>query len=166
MTDSTARFGLPFIQPGQAQKELFHNEALATIDAALHAVAETRGQNVPPPAPAIGQGWIVGSAPTGDWADQADRLAVWTSGGWRFVEPVEMMRIWLRDAEVFSRWTGTEWIDGELSGSLVRIGGNAVVGAQQPAILDVGGGSVIDAEARAGIASILAALRAHGLIGT
>lgn len=166
MSDSTARFSLPFIQPGQAQKELFHNEALATIDAVLHAVAETRGENVPPPAPATGQGWIVGSAPAGDWTGQADRLAVWTAGGWRFVEPVETMRVWLRDAEIFSAWNGTAWIDGELSGSVLTIGGAAVVGAQQGAISDVAGGGVVDVEARAGIGAILAALRAHGLIGT
>jgi hypothetical protein len=29
MADTTPRFALPFILPGQAQKELFHNEALA-----------------------------------------------------------------------------------------------------------------------------------------
>lgn len=166
MPDFTARLGLPLIQPGQAQKEVFHNEALATIDAVMHPVAETRGQNVPPPGPSTGQGWIVGPAPNGDWADQADRLAVWTTGGWRFVEPVETMRVWLRDAGLFTAWNGAAWIDGELSGSVVLIDGVAVVGMQQAAISDVSGGTTIDAEARAGITAILAVLRAHGLIAT
>ncbi|WP_299328689.1 DUF2793 domain-containing protein [Parasphingopyxis sp.] len=166
MTDSTARFGLPFIQPGQAQKEVFHNEALALLDAALHPVAETRGDNIPPPIPAIGQGWIVGTAPTGDWSGQANRLAVWTAGGWRFVAPTEHMRVWVRDAEIYTVWDGAAWMDGELAGSVVRIDGVAVVSAQQAAIADIGGGSVIDAESRAGITAILAVLRAHGLIAT
>lgn len=34
MTDTSARFALPLILPGQAQKEIFHNEALALLDAA------------------------------------------------------------------------------------------------------------------------------------
>ncbi|HLZ79899.1 MAG TPA: hypothetical protein VKQ09_11235 [Sphingomonas sp.] len=35
MSDATTRFALPLIAPGQAQKELFHNEALARVDALL-----------------------------------------------------------------------------------------------------------------------------------
>ena len=37
---TTVRFALPLIAPGQAQKEAYHNEALAAIDAALHACVE------------------------------------------------------------------------------------------------------------------------------
>lgn len=166
MTDSTARWALPFIQPGQAQKEIFHNEALCLLDAAMHPVAEARGENVPPPSPVIGQGWIVGAAPTGDWADRADMLAVWTAGGWRFLAPVEGMRVWLRDQEAFSSWTGSEWRDGELTGVAVVIDGNSVVGTQQPPISDIAGGVVQDAEARSKITEILAVLRTHGLIAT
>jgi hypothetical protein len=40
MNDMTPRFGLPFILPGQAQKEHFHNEALLRVDAILSAAAE------------------------------------------------------------------------------------------------------------------------------
>lgn len=44
--------------------------------------------------------------------------------------------------------------------------GLQVVGAQQAAISDPAGGATTDAEARAAIASILDALKAHGLIAT
>jgi hypothetical protein len=37
---TTARFALPLIAPGQAQKEVYHNEALTAVDAALHACIE------------------------------------------------------------------------------------------------------------------------------
>lgn len=166
MTDATTRFGLPFIQPGQAQKELFHNEALALLDGAVHPAAETRGDNVPPSSPAAGQSWIVGASPTGDWAGQVEKLAIWTSGGWRFVDPMEGMQIWLRDSGVFSFWNGSEWRDGEQLCDAVVIAGQTVVREQQAAVSNVSGGAVIDGEARSAITSILEALRAHGLIAT
>lgn len=166
MSDMTARFGLPFIQPGQAQKEVFHNEALVLIDSAMHPAVETRGDNVPPSNPIVGQGWIIGVAPTGDWNGRSENLARWTAGGWRFLEPVEGMQIWLRNAGKFARWTGSEWRDGELVGDALVIAGQTVVGAQQTTVDDVTGGTIIDEEARAAITSILAALRSHGLIAT
>ena len=166
MTDATSRLGLPFIQPGQAQKELFHNEALALLDGAMHPAAETRGDNVPPATPEAGQCWITGASPTGDWAGNAEKLAIWTSGGWRFVDSVEGMQIWLRDSGVFSFWTGSEWRDGEQVCDALVIAGQTVVREQQVAVPDASGGAVIDGEARSAISAILTALRAHGLIAT
>src|SRR3546814_12942418 len=40
-------------------------------------------QMVPPQTPAPGECWIVGDAPSGDWAGWAGALACWTHGGWR-----------------------------------------------------------------------------------
>ncbi|MEG8028176.1 DUF2793 domain-containing protein [Sphingomonas aerolata] len=78
MTDETsARTGLPLLQPGQAQKEMGHNEALALIDLLLQPTVVTVGLNVPPAAPAPGACWIVGAAPTGDWGGMRRR---WRAG--------------------------------------------------------------------------------------
>ncbi|MGL4312420.1 MAG: DUF2793 domain-containing protein, partial [Sphingomonas sp.] len=35
MAETTSRLALPLLAAGQAQKEMFHNEALALIDLAL-----------------------------------------------------------------------------------------------------------------------------------
>ena len=56
---------------------------LVRIDAALHPVAETLGDDDPPASPVPGQCWIVGTTPTGAWSGQAGALAAWTNGGWR-----------------------------------------------------------------------------------
>jgi hypothetical protein len=166
MTDTTARFALPLLQPGQAQKELYHNEALAALDSGLHPVAETSGEDVPPPSPDPGQSWIVGPAPTGDWSGRANALATWTEGGWRILDPVEGMSVWIRADQFFARWNGSAWILGEVIGESLKLSGQQVVGAREEAIENVFGGVMVDAEARVAIAAILAALRGHGLIAT
>ncbi|RYD23975.1 MAG: DUF2793 domain-containing protein [Lysobacteraceae bacterium] len=163
--DRTPRLALPFLQPGQAQKETTHNEALALIDLTVQASVVAVGTNVPPVAPVAGNAWIVGTAPTGLWSGQARAIAGWTSGGWRFVMPREGMAVWsVADGQVARFVTGA-WITGVLAGSHVSIGGVDVVGPRRAAIPDPTGGTVIDVQARATILAILGCLRGHGLIG-
>lgn len=169
MSDTTSRLALPTIAPGQAQKELAHNEALARIDALLHACVEAVGVDDPPAAPAAGQAWIVGAAPTGDWAGQAGALAAWTEGGWRFVAPVPGMTAWSRADGLLARYDrgGGDpggWTLGVVAAQRVEVGGVQVLGARRPAVPIPAGGVTIDAEARAGIAAIVAALIGHGLV--
>ncbi|MEA3061867.1 MAG: hypothetical protein QOJ94_1648 [Sphingomonadales bacterium] len=164
MAEATARFALPFLIPGQAQKELFHNEALAVLDCALEAAIEGPPQASPPPSPAEGQCWIVAAGATGDWSGKAGCLAAWTSGGWRFVAPPAGMSVWNK-ADAFSmRYDGTGWSGGELVGSSLRIGGVQVVGERRAAIASPSGGTIIDAEARTALNAVIAALMSHGLI--
>lgn len=162
--DSTARLALPLLQAGQAQKEMTHNEALARLDLAVQAVVATAGLNDPPANPQIGECWIVGAAPTGDWADMAGALAGWTADGWRFVSAVDGAAVWVVDQAATARRIGGAWVIGDLAGQRVSIAGVKVVGAQAAAIADPIGGATVDDEARATIAEILLALRGHGLI--
>lgn len=165
MTTTTARHKLPLIVPGQAQKEMFHNESLAAIDALLHPAVEAAGIDTPPAAPAEGQSWIVGAAPGGAWAGHAQALASWTEGGWRFCAPVRGMRVTIRTTGLAAEWDGNGWREGELKATRLLIGGNQLVGARQAAIANPVGGTTVDSEARAAVSAMLAALRAHGLIG-
>lgn len=164
MSDTTARLRLPMIRPGQAQKELSHNEALAIIDLLIDAQVAGFALNTPPASPGLGAAWVVGSAPSGAWAGQAGRLAGWTEGGWRFVMPVEGMAVWVSEAAVIARFSGGAWILGDITGSRVVIDGVRVVGPRQPAVANPTGGTTIDTQARATLATLLAALRNHGLI--
>lgn len=166
MTEASGRFALPFIQPGQAQKELFHNEALAAIDMLLHPTVEAVAELTPPTAPTIGQGWALGASPTGAWSGHGGQLAVWTEGGWRFAMPAVGMALWARADGLPVRWSGTEWLIGELAAASLRVGGVQVVGEQGAAIVAPAGGTVIDSASRTSIISILQALRNHGLIAT
>ncbi|WP_454885147.1 DUF2793 domain-containing protein [Sphingomonas oryzagri] len=164
MTDATARLALPFISSGQAQKELFHNEALVRIDALLQPAVEAVLVDSPPSDPVPGQCWVVGESPTGAWAGQALSLAAWSDGGWRFVAPRAGMTVWSIADNVAARFDGAAWASGEIRGRRILVDGIAVVGTQQSAIADPVGGTAPDMEARAAISAILAAFRSHGLI--
>lgn len=146
--DRSARLALPYLHPGQAQKEMTHNAALAILDLAVQASVVAVGVNAPPPEPADGACWIVGDAPTGAWATHAGALAGWTVGGWRFVAPREGLTAWSVADAGLARFGEGEWR----------------LAARLPGIPDVSGGTVIDGEARVAIADMLHVLRNHGLI--
>ncbi len=162
----TARWGLPLLEAGQAQKEMTVNEALGRLELLTQAGVVAVGPDAPPSAPAEGQAWIVGGAPTGAWARQARAIAGWTAGGWRFVAPREGMSAWSAADGCVARFSGGQWRLGALVGQKVEIGGVQVVGARAAAIATPVGGGVVDAEARTALAAMLAALRAHGLIAS
>lgn len=164
MADTTPRFALPFILPGQAQKELFHNEALARIDLALHPAVEAAPVAEPPAGPAEGQCWIVGSPGSGDWEGRDGQLAMWSEGGWRFVAPAPGTIAWNRATSLPLLWDGAQWQDGALLCSRLVVNGIQVVGARQAGVPSPSGGTIIDAEARAAINALTAALMSHGLI--
>lgn len=160
----SARWALPLLQPGQAQKEMFHNEALTALDLLAQAAVLSAGVNTPPDDPTQGDCWLVGDSPEGDWTDYAGYLAGWTAGGWRFVAPRDGMTAWVAAENVFARYADGTWRIGDWPAATLSVGGNNVVGPRQGAIADPAGGSVIDAESRAALAAILDAMRAHGLI--
>jgi hypothetical protein len=164
MTQASPRLALPFILPGQAQKELFHNEALVLVDGLLHAAVEGGALSAPPAAPAAGQCWIVAAAAGGAWSDRDHALAIWTDGGWRFAAPVPGMLVWNKAAGHWLHWSGSAWSSGEIPAAKLMIGGQQVVGERQPTVPSPSGGTIIDAEARAAIESLIVALRSHGLI--
>jgi hypothetical protein len=164
MSDQTARLALPFIAPGQAQKELFHNEALARIDAAVQASVVAAGLDTPPDSAIAGQCWIVGDAPAGAWAGQAGALAAWTDGGWRFVAPFAGLTVWLISDSLPMIHDGTGWTAGLLRATSLVVAGLQVVGARQPAVAPATGGATIDMEARAALSGLISALVAHGLV--
>lgn len=140
--ERTARFGLPLLHVGQAQKEATLNEALALADALLHPAVQGIAQT-PPDNPVAGECWLVGPVPTGSWAGQADALACFQAGIWVFVRPRAGMAI-------------VDLSDG--SRLFYRDGW------QRPLLPGpVSGGAVVDQGARDQIATVCAALRAAGL---
>ncbi|HYJ53768.1 MAG TPA: DUF2793 domain-containing protein [Allosphingosinicella sp.] len=164
MTELSDRFALPFILPGQAQKEMFHNEALARIDAALHPAVEEGPRTDPPGTPEAGQCWIVAPGGTGAWAGEDHAIACRTASGWRFVAPAAGMLAWNKAAGFWVHWNGSAWSDGNLPAAALVVGGQQVVGSRLETIASPSGGTIIDAEARLALDAVIATLKSHGLI--
>lgn len=164
MADTTPRFALPFIIPGQAQKEMFHNEALARIDLALHPAVEGPPSAEPPAEPTEGECRIVAPGAGGDWTGCDNKLAMWTQSGWRFLAPPPGTSAWNKAAAVPLIWDGYQWREGDLACSGLTVNGLRVVGARQAGVPSPSGGTIIDEEARAAINALTAALMSHGLI--
>lgn len=152
MSEVTSRFALPFLVPGQGQKDVTHNEALEAVDALLHPLILSRTVTTPPQGAQAGSGWLVAAGATGDWAGRDGWLAIWTMGGWRFHLPSEGFSGWLASEGRRIRKTAAGWWD-EMPYAVL------------PVSIDTpSGGGVIDVEARATVAAILSQLADVGLI--
>lgn len=141
----TPRLDLPFLFPGQAQKEAFVNEALVRLDALVQpsVISET---DSPPAEPVDGDAYIVGSGAGEAWTGYDGHLAIRAQSQWLFFAPSDAASVFDRSSEkvVFYR-AGAGWTRAE---------------APEP----VTGGAVQDIEARAAIASLAAALRIARII--
>ena len=162
--DLTARWGLPLLVPGQAQKEMTHNEALAALDVIAQPAVVAAGIDTPPETPEEGACWIVGAAPELAWAGHAGEIAGWTAGGWRFVSPQCGTTVWLCDRNVAARFGDVGWISGEIAGDSLVLGGQTMLAVPAAAIATPTGGGTIDSEARASIGAIIELLRGHNLM--
>ena len=94
--------------------------------------------------------------------------------GWWFgrksaADPRPFVPAWLGTGEQtgFARSTDGLSVFVKSNGMTLRFEGGTwkqILGSQQPVIPDAAGGTVVDLEARAAIAAMLAALRSHSLI--
>jgi hypothetical protein len=128
---------------GQAQKEIFVNEALARIDVLTDGIVESE-ENSPPTIPVEGSSWLVGDSPVGDWSGMAGKIAGYQSGQWLFVDPRDGLRITNRATGQIMRRLGGNW--------------QIPVAPSAPS-----GGTTIDLEARALLEGLIAELRVAGI---
>lgn len=161
---SSPRLGLPFLSVGQAQKEFTHNEALQILDSLVAGSVEEPPRTSPPVSPPLGGCYIVDAAPTDEWSANPLCVAAWTSGGWRFIEPVDGMSLVVRTSGLSIAFRNGAWEVGTVRAAALVIGDEQVVGSRAAAIPAPSGGAAPDNEARAAIEAILGALRQHGLI--
>lgn len=123
----TTNLGLPFLEAGQAQKHVTHNEALRILDAAIHLSAAAISSS-PPGSPAEGERHIVAPAATGGFSTHDNAVATFQDGAWQFLAPRTGWRAWVEAEEILFVFDGEVWRDlRDLSVSLddvTRIGIN------------------------------------------
>jgi hypothetical protein len=108
MTDST-HLKLPYILPGQAQKHITHNEAIAALDTLTQLAVLDRDLNTPPGSPDVNMRYIVGPAPTGLWTGKANQITAWDGAAWRFHTPEPGWLAFVLDENGLLAWSGTAW---------------------------------------------------------
>lgn len=140
---TTPHFALPLLYAGQSQKEVTVNEALVLADLLLQPVVQGTITTAPA-SPAAGQCWIVGSGATGIFAGHDGALAAWTDGGWRFIAAQNGMRVY-DIAHASLRTFNGSW--------------SLPVAPVAPT-----GGTVIDTQARAALANLVAILRDSSIL--
>ncbi|KPP94117.1 DUF2793 domain-containing protein [Erythrobacter sp. HL-111] len=139
----TDGLGLPLLFAGQAQREIFLNQAFCLLDS-LMTRAVTAALDAPPADPAEGACYRVLDEATGEWSGRDRSIAVRIGGGWHFVPPQAGMQVFDRAARCWYHFEG-DWTR-----------------AVQPPAPE--GGTVIDQEARDGLMQLIAALRNIGLL--
>lgn len=141
-TNTTARLGLPYLFPGQAQKEFMFNETLTRLDFLVNPAVH--GQIASPPdSPPAGAMFIVAPDGVGLFAGHEGMLACWDGQQWTFLAPQSGMTVF--DANDGSRWRFTgDWIQ-----------------ANPPALPE--GGQVVDQEARTALSALIGALQDAGI---
>ena len=109
MSDTTPTLALPYLMPSQAQKHVTHNEALERLDALVQLRVAQFGAETPPEDPILGEAYALGSAPSGVWDGQSNKLAIWQGDAWLFLAPLTGWRAWgLAEAEL-RIWEGSSW---------------------------------------------------------
>lgn len=115
--EATDRLSLPLLIAGQAQKEVFHNEALQALDIVVAGAVEEPPRNDPPASPLPGNFYLVGEDPSGEWSQRARCVAAFGSGGWRFVTPTIGLVLLVKTTGTFATYGAIGWQVGTLAGS-------------------------------------------------
>lgn len=110
MADYSTHLKLPYILPGQAQKHITHNEAIAALDTLTQLAVLDRDLNAPPGTPDVNMRYIVGSAPTGAWSGKSGQVTAWDGAAWQFYVPEPGWLAFVIDENGLIAWSGTAWL--------------------------------------------------------
>jgi hypothetical protein len=107
---NTHQFDLPMIQSSQAQKHVTVNEALARLDALSQLRFVSRSVSIPPLDASDGETYFTASSATDDWAGQGDRIALFSNGGWIYLDAKIGWRAWIEDEATEVQFDGSNWV--------------------------------------------------------
>lgn len=132
---TTKNLVLTHLVEGQQNAATAVNSLANIIDALAQGVAINE-TNTPPGSPGEGDTYIVGTAPTGAWASNAEDIAINLSG-WVFVNPNEGWTMYEQTNNVERRWDGANWVDDHRGAAIVSLT-NSTGGSTDDDVSDVG----------------------------
>ncbi|NYZ17202.1 DUF2793 domain-containing protein [Azospirillum sp. RWY-5-1] len=101
--DFTPYYNIPYPGYGDIDTAELWKQAVLRIEQAIVEqdtglnVIESRVATAPPATPSERVNYIVPAGATGIWAGQTNRIAVWDNDVWKFIEPREGWRVYVRD---------------------------------------------------------------------
>ena len=116
MTETTARFSLPFIMPAQAQKHLTHNEALRVLDLFLHLCIQDDTLITPPETAHENDAYIIPDGAIDEWSGRINQIAVFWDGAWQFFVPAAGWVAWIKTTQKVAVFDGNAWTISTTSG--------------------------------------------------
>lgn len=110
MTAATPRLNLPFLQAGQALKNITHNEALQRLDAGLYLFCSNMAADQLPDVPVEGQAQIISQSPDATLMERRGQIAVYMSGKWIWFVPRAGWVVWDEIGETLRVFDGSIWM--------------------------------------------------------
>ena len=109
MTGTTVNFGLDFLSPNQAQKDVTVNGAIATLDSFSQPSVISATVAAPPSSPGDQDKYIVPAAAAGAWAGRANTIAVYSGGTWTFYTPRNGWIVYDQENKTLLSWDNSAW---------------------------------------------------------
>ena len=106
----TYQFGLPLVQPAQAQKHVTVNEALSRLDVVAQLRVVERTRISPPAAPVDGESYLLPIGAMAAWLGHDGEIAIWANGGWVFLVPKVGWRLWDEESSSYYLFDGASWV--------------------------------------------------------
>ena len=131
---ATARLDLPFLQAGQALKNITHNEALQRLDSGLYLSCSNMGATSLPDNPAEDLVLLVSHSPDITLSDRIGQIAVFTANGWVWFTPKPGWSLWDETEQTLRIYNGESWVPPmkeTLQDSLPKLGLNAAATTAQ-----------------------------------
>ena len=85
---------------------------------------ETRALSVPPTESNKGERYIVAEDAEGAWEGQESNIALYTGSGWEFIAVTEGMICWVKDEDLFYKFSGIAWTSLTAQSALFELDGD------------------------------------------
>lgn len=107
---TTARLDLPFLQAGQALKNITHNEALQRLDSGLYLSCSDMAAESLPSAPHENLVILISQTSDAALSGRIGQIAVFVSGAWIWFTPKSGWMLWDETAKTLRIFDGINWV--------------------------------------------------------